>query len=156
MSLEVPAFDEGELVLSPALAMDDPRTRLVLPAPSRALPNLDIPFRLEDTPFTAEPLPTLRNGAGREMCVMAWSGSARYGTESTFEITAELLDAAGAARAVSLGGPPRVVSDADGLQRYVLALTPKNVPAGRYALRVSFRDPETGETGRSEADVQLQ
>jgi len=154
LRLEVPAFDPGRLVLSPPLAMDDPRARLVLPTASRALPRLDIPFRLEDTPFTAEALPTLHNGAGRDVCVMAWTGSVRYGTEPAYEIEAELLDARGEARGVSLG-PLRVVADADGLQRYVFHLTPRDVPPGRYALRVSFRDPSTGKTGRSELDVQV-
>jgi VWFA-related protein len=155
LQLLVPAFEGEGLVLSPPLAMDDPRSRLVLPAASRALPGLDIPFRLEDTPFTVEPFPTLRNGVGREVCVMAWSGSDREDTGFSFEVEADLLDAAGAARGVSLGGPPRVVDDADGLERYVLALTPKDVPAGRYALRVTFRDPSTGRTERSETPVEV-
>lgn len=156
LPLEVPAFDKGRLVLSPPLTMDDPRARLVLPAASRALPALEIPFRLEDAPFTPEPLPTLHNGAGREVCVMAWSGAARYGTEAAFEVVAELIDAAGAARDLPLAGRPRVVADADGLQRYVLALSPKSVPAGRYALRITFRDPSTGASSSSESAVHVQ
>ena len=34
---------------------------------------------------------------------------------------------------------------ADGMQRYVLTLTPKGVPAGRYTLDVSFRGKAGGE-----------
>jgi len=154
--LEMPAFEAGKIVLSPPLAMDDPRTRLVLPAASRALPGLAIPFRLADTPFTAEPLPLLRNGAERDVCVMAWGGEARYGGGPSYEIQAELLDTAGEARDLPLAGPPRVVRDADGLERYVLTLAPKDIPAGRYALRVRFRDPTTSATGRSEIAVQLE
>lgn len=136
--------------------MDDPRTRLVLPAASRALPALAIPLRLADTPFTAEPVPVLRNGAERDVCVMAWGGEERYGGGPSYEIQAELLDTAGEARDLPLAGPPRVVRDADGLERYVLTLAPKDIPAGRYALRVRFRDPTTSATGRSEIAVQLE
>jgi VWFA-related protein len=154
--LEMPAFEAGKIVLSPPLAMDDPRTRLVMPAASRALPALAIPFRLADTPFTAEPLPLLRNGAELDVCVMAWGGEARYGGGPSYEIDAEILDPAGEARDLPLAGPPRVVQDADGLERYVLTLAPREVPAGRYALRVRFRDPATAATGRSEIAVQLE
>lgn len=154
--LDVPAFEAGRIVLSPPLAMDDPRTRLVLPAASRGLPGLEIPFRLADTPFTAEPLPTLLNGAPREFCVMVWGGEKRYGSGPPFAVEAELVDAAGAARALPLVGAPRVVQDADGLERYVVTLVPKDVPPGRYDLHLSFRDPATSATARSELAVQLE
>jgi hypothetical protein len=156
LSLEMPAFGAGQLVLSPTLAMDDPRTRLVLPSASRALPSLEIPFRLEDAPFTAEPLPTLHNGAVRDVCVIVWSGAPQYGTAAGLEVEAELLDAAGAAHRLTLEGAPRVVADADGLQRYVLRLVPKGVPAGRYSLRVALRNPATGASATSQSAVQVQ
>ncbi len=156
LRLEVPAFEAGTIVLSPPLAMDDPRTRLVLPTASRALPELAIPFRLDDIPFTAEPLPLLRNGAAREVCVMAWGGKERYGEAPPFEVEAELVDEAGQARVVDLTGPPRVVRDADGLERYVLTLLPRGAPAGRQSLRVRFRDPVTGAAGMAELPVQVE
>jgi len=156
LPLEVPAFAPGKTVLSPPLLMDDPRARLVVPAASRSLPRLDIPFRLGDAPFTAEPLPTLRNGVARELCVIAWGGAKRYGTQSAFDVEAQLTDAAGGVRTLTLEGPPRVVEDADGLQRYVVTLAPKGVAAGRYALGVSFRDPVSGSATRSEIAVQVE
>jgi VWFA-related protein len=156
MSLEMPAFGAGQLVLSPPLAMDDPRTRLVLPSASRALPSLEIPFRLEDAPFTAEPLPTLHNGAVREVCVIVWSGAPQYGTTAGLEVEAELLDAAGAAHRLTLEGAPRVVADADGQLRYVLRLVPRGVPAGRYSLRMAFRNPATNVSASSQSAVQVQ
>jgi len=156
LRLEVPAFEAGKILLSPPLAMDDPRTRLVLPAASRTLPALAIPFRLADTPFTVEPLPILRNGTERDVCVMAWGGEKRYGAGPAYDVEAGLLDATGEARGLPLAGPPRVVPDADGLERYVLTLAPKQIPAGRHALRVLFRDPATGATGRSELAVQVE
>jgi hypothetical protein len=155
MALEVPAFGTGQIVLSPPLAMDDPRTRLVLPAASRALPALEIPFRLEDTPFTAEPLPVLHNGAGRDVCVIVWSGSARY-AGAALEVEAQLVDAANAPHGLRLEGEPRVVADADGLQRYVLRVLPAGMAPGRYSLRVGFKNAATSASAIAQSPVQVQ
>jgi VWFA-related protein len=156
LTLDVPAFGPGEVVLSPPLAIDDPRSRLVVPAATRARPELDIPLRLGDAPFTAEPAPTLRNGAPRELCVIAWTGGKTYGTQSAYAIEARLVDASGVARPLPLEGNERVVEDSDGLQRYVLTFLPTGVPAGRYALDVSFKDKASGATSRSQAAVEVE
>jgi VWFA-related protein len=154
LRVDMPESDGDAMVLSPPLALDDPRSRLVLPAPSRRLPALEIPFRLADAPFTAEPRPSLGNGAAREVCVMAWGGELRIAQDHQLEIAPQLVDASGAARAVALDGV-RLVPDADGVGRYVLTLRPVDVPSGDYLLRLSFRDPESGATGRSELAVQI-
>jgi VWFA-related protein len=135
LRLEVPAFDGDETVLSPPLLIDDPRARLVVPAPSRGLPKLEIPFRMGERAFTADPLPTLVNGSTREMCLMAWSG-AGGATDDTIEV--RLVDASGGEHALALAGDPRVFADADGTTRYLLSLVPKGVPKGRYVLRLGF------------------
>jgi hypothetical protein len=122
-------------VLSPPLLIDDPRGRLVVPAPSRGLPKLEIPFRMGERAFTADPLPTLVNGSTREMCLMAWSG-AGGATDDTIEV--RLVDASGGEHALALAGDPRVFADADGTTRYLLSLVPKGVPKGRYVLRLGF------------------
>jgi VWFA-related protein len=151
LQLQMPAFDDDDVVLSPPLAMDDPRARLVLPAPSRRLPQLEIPFRLGETPFTAEPLPTLANGASREVCLMAWAGAAsERGERGAWE--ARLLDASGGERALPLASQPRAVADADGTVRYVLSVTPRNVPKGRYTLQLAFG----GGAARSELSVRVE
>lgn len=151
----MPEAGGDELVLSPPLAMDDPRTRLVLPAPSRGLPALEIPFRLAEAPFTADPRPSLANGAAREVCVMAWGGDLQVAPDRLPELALQLVDAAGAAHPLSLDGV-RVVSDADGVGRYVLKLRPTGVAPGDYVLRLSLRDPESGATGRSELAVRVE
>ncbi len=156
LRLEMPDFGDEAIVLSPALALDDPRTRLVVTAPSRGLPGLEIPFRLADAPFTAEPLPALTNGAKRDVCVMAWGGAARDGSEPAYEVEAQLVDASGNERELLLAGDPRVVADADGIERYVLGLAPAGFPAGRYRLRLEFEDPVSGEKARSEALVRVE
>jgi len=155
LRVEMPGSDGDAMVLSPPLALDDPRSRLVLPAPSRGLPALEIPFRLADAPFTAEPRPSLANGAGREVCVMAWGGDLRIAQDNQLEVAPQLVDDSGVARAVSLDGV-RLVTDADGVGRYVLTLRPTDVPPGRYLLRLRFRDPESGATGRSELAVRVE
>ena len=96
------------------------------------------------------------NGSRRDVCVMAWGGDVRDGSEPAFEIEAQLIGATGGSRALALAGPPRVVPDADGIERYVLTLAPSDIPAGRYVLRVAFVDPVSGATGRSEIPVRIE
>lgn len=152
---EMPDFEAGRIVLAPPLAMDDPRKRLVLPAPSRGRPGLEIPFRLADMPFTAEPLPTLSNGAAREFCVMAWRGR-DSGARGSLEFDAHLVDDAGVARKVPVDGVPRLVGDADGFERYVATLVPRGVAPGSYVLRVALFDRASGMTGRSELALRIE
>jgi VWFA-related protein len=156
LRLEMPGFGAERMVLSPALAMDDPRTRLVVPAPSRGLPGLEIPFRLADAAFTAEPRPALANGRKQDVCVMAWGGAARDGSEPAYEIEAQIVDAKGGAHELELAGPARVVPDADGIERYVLGLAPAGFAAGRYLLRLDFVDPVSGDMARSETPVRVE
>jgi hypothetical protein len=154
LRVEVPRAEGDGLALSPPLALDDPRTRLVVLAPSRGLPSLDLPFRLADAPFTADPRPSLVNGAAREVCVMAWGG--RLGSrQGQAELQPQLVDSAGSSQAVPLDAS-RAVPDADGVWRYVLTLRPKDVKPGDYLLQVSFRDPASGATGRSELPVRVE
>jgi VWFA-related protein len=143
----VPAFETGGLVLSPPLVMDDPRARVVIPTPSRANPNLEIPFRLEDTPFTPQAAPVLRNGEAREVCLMA------YGSTG-WKLTAALVREDG--QTVPLDASvSRVVEDADRFRRLVVSLTPKGVPAGDYRLRLSVPAGPGAEESRSELAVRV-
>ena len=135
--------------------MDDPSTRLVVPAPSRSLPRLEIPFRLAEAPFTAEPRPTLANGVARDVCVMAWGGRIRSDRAEEVEFESELVDASGSSRDVPLD-VTRLVPDADGVGRYVLTLRPKGIAPGAYLLRMSLYDPASGATGSSELAVRVE
>ena len=155
LRVEMPAPDGDGVVLSPPLAMDDPSTRLVVPAPSRSLPRLEIPFRLAEAPFTAEPRPTLANGVAREVCVMAWGGRIRSERAEDVEFESELVDASGSSRDVPLD-VTRLVPDADGVGRYVLTLHPKGIAPGTYLLRMSLYDPASGATGSSELAVRVE
>lgn len=153
-SVEVPEFAKDTLALSPPLFMDDPSTRMVVPAPSRGNPQLEIPFRVADTPFTVEAMPFLKNGAATEVCVMSWKGPS-YATTSPLEVSADLLGTAGQVVPLPMAAP-RIVADADGFQRFVLSLRLAGVPPGQYTLRVGFREPERVGVATSEQPVRVE
>jgi hypothetical protein len=120
--------------LSPPLLMDDLRTRVVIPTPSRRNPQLQIPFRVQDTAFTPMALGGARRRAAGGL-PMAFGMTPGAGAR----IEAELLGGAGGPVAVE-AGPPRVVSDADGVARVVFTLTPRSLAAGEYRLRARLVD----------------
>ena len=142
-SLRVLASPTG-WTISPPLVMDDPGSRLVIPVASRANPELELPFRVGQRPFTPDLDPKLTNGEALEVCVMA-----RPPRGPSLEVLADLRGADGKTRSVEPSGPVRLVKDKDGAFRIVLALKPSGVPAGDYALEVTLRD-ETGEEASSE------
>jgi hypothetical protein len=132
--------------------MDDPRTRVVLPSPSRRKPELDIPFRLLDVPFTPEAAPVLRTGENRDVCVMTFGGG-RF-VSGSLTVAAELVRDGGAPLPVATGAP-RIVEDADLMQRVVFSVAPKDAPGGDYRLRVTLSKPGGGSRGQSEAAVRI-
>lgn len=141
VAVVVPDLEGPAPALSAPLIVDDPRTRVVLPAASMGSPKLEIPFRLGETAFVPDVAGVLRNGQAREVALLAWKAPAL----GFAEIGARVVGAAGEAHAV----PARLARsfrDADGFSRLVLALTPQGLAAGEYALEISFRDPDTGET----------
>lgn len=153
LEVTVPDFASGRLALSPPLLMDDPRTRLVIPAPTRGNPQLEIPFRLGDTPFTLETAAVLENGAPREVCVMSWQG-ASHATTSKYEVSASLVS--GGTTLPIEAKLARIVADADGFQRFVIALTAKGATRGEHALRVVFKDPASGALTATETPVRVE
>jgi VWFA-related protein len=152
MLTTVPSFGHDVMSASPPLFMDDPRTRVVIPAPSQRKPDLDIPFRLLDAPFTPEAVPVLRNGATRDVCVMTFGGGRLVA--ASFTVAAELVRDGGQPLPVATGAP-RLVEDADLMQRVVFSVAPKDAPAGDYRLRVTLQKPGGGSPGQSEAPVRV-
>jgi hypothetical protein len=147
----VPSFADGTSALSPPLFMDDPRARLVIPTPSRANPDLQIPFRLADTAFTPQAAPVLRNGEAREICLMAYGGAAGS-TSSTVE--AALIGDDGQAIPLEVEAN-RVVPDADRFRRIVVSITPKGVAPGEYRLRLALLPASGTEESGSELAVRV-
>jgi VWFA-related protein len=137
----------GAWPVSAPLLMADPAARIVVPVASRAKPELDLPFRVGARAFAPEVSPVLVNGKAAEVCVMA-----RPPRGPSLEVMADLRAADGRTTSLETSGPVRLSKDPDGAFRIVLSLTPKDIPPGDYALRVTLRD-ETGEEVFAEQPV---
>jgi VWFA-related protein len=146
----VPSFRDGTSTLSPPLFMDDPRARLVIPTPSRANPDLQIPFRLADAAFTPQAAPVLRNGAATEICLMAYGGA----SAASSTVKAALIRDDGQAIPLEVEAT-RIVPDADRFRRIVVGMTPKGVPPGEYRLRLALLQPSGTEESHSELAVRV-
>ncbi len=147
LRLLAPAETKTAWPVSSPMVMSDPSTRLVVPVPSRANPEMDLPFRVGQRLFSPEVGPVLRNGLASEVCVMA-----RPPRGPSLEVMADLRAADGKTTSLETSGPVRLSKDKDGAFRIVLSLTPKDIPAGDYALRVTLRD-EAGEEVFAEQPV---
>ena len=90
------------------------------------------------------------------VCVMVWTGTARAGAQPPLGVEALLEGAAGSTHKLALAGAPRVVRDADGIERYVVNPVVRGVAAGEYRLRLDFADPASGRTARSEGAVRVE
>jgi VWFA-related protein len=151
VSLDVPAFERGGLVLYPPLVMKTTEERHVLTRPSLVLPASGQPFRTGVGEFAPDLRPELVNGQPIRVCVMFWSGQASYAAGAEFEVSLELAGVA--------DPPPLSLElvdaseEADGFRRYVIAATPAGVPAGEYELRVAVTDPATGSSAKGSRRV---
>ena len=144
LDVTMPDFDPSEVLLFPPLFMDEPKEWLILEVPSRSAPRPMMPFLVAAEPFTARARPSLANGRTDRVCLMAWDAGRAYDPGASFEIKPQLVGADGAT--VSLG---RVVvtqaeAGSDGFRRFVLNVTPAELAAGDYTLRVRLRDPSSG------------
>ena len=145
LAVTVPPFESGATNLSPPLVMTDPAQRVVLQTPSRHITAPEMPFRVDTDLFTPQANPRLVNGRTDSVCVLAFSPTP-FDAKSAFQISAHLTDAAGAR--VPIGAPlalAKMVAEPDGFRRFVLKMTPTNVPAGDYTLRVRLKDPLAAE-----------
>jgi VWFA-related protein len=148
--VEVPAYGDGELALSPPVLTLPLGDRVAVPFRTAAGASLEVPFRLGDQPFLAGE-PALRPGQPREVCVFVHP--ARSG--APLEVTAELASLSAPALPVRLEGPPRVVPDRDGFDRYLVTLAAPSAPPGTYALRLTFREAASGRVASSVGEVVL-
>jgi VWFA-related protein len=156
LAVTVPPFEAGATNLSPPLVMADPAQRVVLQTPSRNNATPEMPFRVDTDLFTPQANPRLANGRTESVCVLAFSPTP-FDAKSAFQISANLTDAAGAR--VPIGAPlslAKVVAEPDGFRRFVLKMTPTNVPAGDYTLRVRLKDPLAAEATETAQVVHIQ
>jgi hypothetical protein len=146
----VPPFAEG-LTLSVPMFPVPAAGRVVAPLRSSKRPPIKIPFYLDSERFIPEAAPALSLGRSREACVFVWGATRTAG--ALLEVKAELSRQGEPSLPVRIDGAPRVLSDADGFDRYVVNLAPSDVPPGPYRLRLTFTDPATGVATRSETGV---
>lgn len=126
----IPAFPAGSFVSAPMFT-DDPFSRVALPTVTERHPAREIPFRIDDRPFTIESNPVLKSGAAREICVFK---SPSTGAAADLQVT--LTGADGVDKTQAAGGL-KVVRDADGFDRVVFTIDPKGLPSGEYSVRVT-------------------
>jgi VWFA-related protein len=151
----VPNFEDGAFLLSPPLFMDDPTHWVLLQSPSRSTATLELPFHVESDLFAPRARPQLANGHTANVCVLAYNGGASYAPGTQFEIKAQLLDADGTAVRFGKLQVAKVVADSDGYRRFVLNVTPGDVPPGDYSFHVKIKDPASGELIESAEPVRV-
>src|SRR4029078_1020997 len=156
-AVEVPSFTATDAVLPAPMLTLPVAGMLALPLTTQGGAALTLPFRLGDEPFVPEAI-RLRPGQPREVCLMAWHiAQGALGAPSTVppELAAEIAGAGGAALPVRIDSP-RLVSDPDGFERYLVTLVAPPAPPGDYALRLTVRDPASGRSARSESPIVLE
>lgn len=130
LPVTIPAFPAGSFVSAPMFT-DDPFSRVALPTVTERHPAREIPFRIDDRPFTIESNPVLKSGAPREICVFK---SPSTGAAADLQVT--LTGADGVEKAQTAAGL-KVVRDADGFDRVVFTIEPKGLSSGEYSVRVT-------------------
>ena len=130
VAVVIPAFPAVAFLSAP-MVTDDPFARVALPTVTTRHPHRDIPFRIDDRPFTVEANPVLKRGTAREICVFKSpsDGEAR-------DLRVVLIGVDGAEKAQAPESV-KVSRDADGFDRVVFTISAKDVEAGEYALKVS-------------------
>ena len=128
--VSIPAFP-GPAFLSAPMVTDDPFGRVALPTVTQRRPSREIPFRIDDRPFTVEAAPVLKRGAAREICVFKSPS-----TGEAKDLRVVLIGADGAETTQSPEGL-KVGRDVDGFDRVVFTIAAKDVESGEYALRIS-------------------
>ena len=156
MEVEVPPFEAGNLVVYPPLFMDDPSRRIVLQTSSRVGGAPEMPFHVGTDMFTPEARPRLANGRTESVCVMAYDGNARYETGAQFEIKAQLIDTGGAPVRIGKLQLAKALAETDGFRRFVLNVTPADVPTGEYRFKIKVRDPLSGQVRETEQAVEVE
>ena len=126
----IPVFPGTAFITAPMFT-DDPSTRVVVPTVTERHPSREIPFRIDDRPFTVETSPVLKRGLAREICVFKSPSS---GEAKDLRVTLTGVDGVEKDQA-ALG--VKVVRDADGFDRVVFSIEPKGLPEGEYSIRVS-------------------
>lgn len=128
--VRVPDFPTVAFVSSPMITQD-PFGRVALPTVTQRRPNREIPFRVDDRPFTVEADPVLKKGQAHEICVFK---SPSNGQADPLLVV--LIGADGVEKTQHPEGL-KVTRDADGFDRVVFSVSPRDVAAGEYQMKVT-------------------
>lgn len=139
----IPQFSSAAFI-SPPMVVDDPRARVALPTVTQRRPSREIPFRIDDRPFTIETDPVFKKGSAREVCLFA-----RPSTGKTPEAKISFIGASGTAHVAKIEGT-HVVRDADGFDRIVFNVAADGIAPGEYTLEIET----LGLTQRTSVRVQ--
>jgi len=156
VEVEVPPFEASQRLLYPPMFMDDPARWLVVQASSRSGAPVDVPLRVGDDVFAPRIDATLVNGRTDSVCVMTFDGGQTYDAGAQFQIGAQLINSQGTAVRVGKVALARSVAESDGFRRFVLSVTPQDVPPGEYTFKVKLTDPGTGAVSESIQPVRVQ
>jgi len=155
LSVTVPEFKPGEVQLSPPIFMDESEGWLVLKAESRSTPEAQSPFTVSTDPFVPKVRPRLTNGHTERFLVLAYDGGVQYDPAAPLEIRPLLVDGSGHRVAGAHFALDRAFAEPDGFRRYVLSLTPSDLPPGEYTLKVRFRDAASGRLSEAFQTVEV-
>jgi VWFA-related protein len=155
-SLDVPDLAATPMRALPPLFVNDAdgvRWRDQAPGAPVAGSERD-PFRIGQTPFVPQIVPTVAAGGSSRICLMLYRKGAGAAV-APFQIDAEVVGAEGGlrrpARLALIG---RSEPDAEGLVTLLLDFSASDLPAGDYSLRVVFRDAGD-ERVRSESEARF-
>jgi hypothetical protein len=156
LDVDVPAFDGGSRLLYPPLFMDDPATWLVVQATSRSGAPVETPLRVGEEAFAPRIDVNLVNGKTDKVCVMTYDGGKSYEPGAQFQIGAQLINSEGNAVRIGKVALAQSVAELDGFRRFVLNVTPQDVPAGEYTFKVKLTDPADGAVSEAIQPVRVE
>jgi len=156
LEVVVPELDPAEVQLFPPLFMDDPAQWVVIDAPSRGAHPPESPFRVADEAFVPRVRPSFANGRLERVCLLVYDGGRSYDPGASFEIKPQLVNSDGGAVRLGRIEVAKTVSGADGFRRFVLNVTPADLVAGDYTLRVRLRDPSSGRISEAYQAVRVE
>lgn len=139
LPVTIPSFPATTFVSAPMFT-DDPRARVALPTVTLRRTTREIPFRVEDRPFTVETNPVVKPGSAREICVFKTPST---GAAQDLKVTA--TDSGGGVHPMA-PADVKVARDADGFDRVTFTLDGKGLQDGEYALRVSIGAAQSSPT----------
>lgn len=156
LDVTVPTFDPAEVLLFPPMFMDPPARWVILEAPSQSTVRAATVFSMASEAFTPRTRPLLSNGRTEQVFLLAFDGDRRYDAGAAFEIRPQLVGANGATRPIGRVQLAKTLAEGDGFRRFVLDVTPQDVPAGEYTFRVRLRDPASGRVSEAFQSVRVE